>query len=99
MSLVTQEALTHVEASAHGIDVNASAVGIDEERMLPLVQQTATEGMDVPIYLETSNLEVVLSFAKEHGFAVIGLCIDERMQSFPFNNCIQRREFASILAD
>ncbi|HAL60848.1 MAG TPA: hypothetical protein DCP08_00385, partial [Chloroflexi bacterium] len=103
MSLVRQEALAQVEAGAQVIDVNVSAVDVDEERILPLAVQTVAEVVDVPISIDTANyealaaalaicpgkplvnsvtgeeasLEAVLPLVKEHGCAVIGLCMDE----------------------
>jgi len=103
MSLVRQEALAQVEASAQVIDVNVSAVDVDEERTLPLAVQTVAEAVDVPICIDTAHhqalraalavcpgkplvnsatgeaasLEAVLPLVKEHGCAVIGLCMDE----------------------
>ena len=55
MSLVRQEALAQVEAGAQVIDVNASAVDVDEERILPLAVQTVAEAADVPICIDTTN--------------------------------------------
>jgi len=103
MSLVRQEALAQVEAGAQVIDINVSAVDVDEERTLPLAVQTTAEAVDVPICIDTANhkalraalavcpgkplvnsvtgegasLEAVLPLVKEHGCAVIGLCMDE----------------------
>lgn len=55
MSLVRQEALAQVEAGAHIIDVNVSAVDVDEERTLPRAVQTVAEAVDVPISIDTAN--------------------------------------------
>jgi len=103
VSLVRQEALAQVEAGAQVIDVNVSAVDVDEERMLPMAVQTVVEAVDVPISIDTANhealaaalavcpgkplvnsvtgeessLEMVLPLVKEHGCAVIGLCMDD----------------------
>jgi len=55
MSLVRREALAQVEAGAQVIDVNVSAVGVDEERTLPLAVQTVAEAVDVPICIDTAN--------------------------------------------
>ena len=59
MSLVRQEALVQVEAGAHIIDVNVSAVDVDEERILPLAVHTAAEAVDVPICIDTANHEAL----------------------------------------
>jgi len=59
MSLVRQEALAQGEAGAHVIDVNVSAVDVDEERILPLAVQTVAEAVDVPISIDTANYEAL----------------------------------------
>lgn len=55
LSLVRQEALSQVQAGAQVIDVNVSAVDVDEERILPLAVQTVAEAVDVPICIDTAN--------------------------------------------
>jgi len=55
MSLVRRETLAQVKASAQVIDVNVSAVDVDEERLLPLAVQTVAEAVDVPICIDTAN--------------------------------------------
>lgn len=55
MSLVCEEALAQVEAGAHVIDVNVSALDVDEERMLPSAVQEVASVIDVPICIDTSN--------------------------------------------
>ncbi len=55
MSFVRKEALAQVEAGAEVIDVNVSAVDMDEERILPLAVQTVAEAVDVPICIDTAN--------------------------------------------
>lgn len=55
MSLVRQEALGQVEAGAEIIDVNVSAVDVDEERTLPQAVQTVAEAVDVPISIDTAS--------------------------------------------
>lgn len=55
MSFVRQEALAQVEAAAQVIDVNVSAVDVDEERILPLTVQTVAEAVDLPISIDTAN--------------------------------------------
>jgi 5-methyltetrahydrofolate--homocysteine methyltransferase len=59
MSLVRQEALTQVEAGAQIIDVNVSAVDVDEERMLLLAVQTVAEAVDLPISIDTANYKAL----------------------------------------
>ena len=55
MSLVRQEALAQLEAGAQVIDVNVSAIDVDEERILPMALQTVAEAVDVPISIDTAN--------------------------------------------
>jgi len=55
MSLVRQEALAQLEAGAQVIDVNVSAIDVDEERILPMAVQTVAEAVDVPISIDTAN--------------------------------------------
>jgi len=59
VSLVRKEALTQVEAGAQIIDVNVSAVGVDEERILPLAVRTVAETVDVPVSIDTTNHEAL----------------------------------------
>jgi len=59
MSLVCQEALAQVGAGAQVIDVNVSAVGVDEERVLPLAVEAVAEAVDVPISIDTANYEAL----------------------------------------
>jgi len=122
MSLVRQEALAQVEAGAQVIDVNVSAVDVDEEGILPLAVQTVAEVVDVPICIDTANyealgaalaicpgkplvnsvtgeeasLEAVLPLVKEHGCAVIGLCMDE--EGIP-KEAQRRLEIANKIVD
>lgn len=55
MSLVRQKALIQAEAGADIMDVNVSAVDVDEETILPLAVQTVAEAVDVPICIDTAN--------------------------------------------
>ena len=55
MSLVRHEALAQVEAGAQIIDVNVSAVDVDEERTLPMAVQAVAEVVDVPICVDTAH--------------------------------------------
>ncbi len=55
MSLVREEALVQVEAGAQVIDVNVSAVDVDEDTVLPLAVQTVAEAVGVPICIDTAN--------------------------------------------
>jgi len=55
MSLVRREALAQVEAGAQVIDVNVSAVDVDERTILPLAVQTVAETVGVPLCIDTAN--------------------------------------------
>jgi len=59
MSLVRQEALAQVEAGAQIIDINVSAMDVDEERVLPLAVETVAEAVDLPICIDTANHEAL----------------------------------------
>ncbi|MGB5933498.1 MAG: dihydropteroate synthase [Anaerolineae bacterium] len=59
MSLVRKQALAQVEAGAQVIDVNVSAVDVDEETILPLAVQTVAETVHVPICIDTANHEAL----------------------------------------
>ena len=55
MDLVCWEAIRQVEAGADILDVNVGGPGIDEEMVLPLVVQTITGVVDVPLSLDSDN--------------------------------------------
>jgi 5-methyltetrahydrofolate--homocysteine methyltransferase len=59
MSKVRQDALAQVSAGAHAIDVNVSAAGVDETRILPLAVTAVGEAVGVPIVIDTSNREAL----------------------------------------
>lgn len=59
MSLVRREAMAQVEAGAQVIDVNVSAVGINEARVLPLAVEAVAEVVDVPICIDSTDLEAL----------------------------------------
>ena len=48
-----------MEAGVQVIDVNVSAVGVDEERILPMAVQTVAEAVDVPICIDTAHHEAL----------------------------------------
>jgi len=59
MSLVRQEALLQVKAGAQVVDVNVSAVDVDEETILPQAVQTVAEAVQVPICIDTANYKAL----------------------------------------
>jgi 5-methyltetrahydrofolate--homocysteine methyltransferase len=101
--IVREDATTQVAAGATILDVNAGVPGADEPALLQQVMRTVLEVTDVPLCIDTANLEAlgaalslyegkalvnsvngeerslgaVLPLVKEHGAAVIGLCMDD----------------------
>jgi 5-methyltetrahydrofolate--homocysteine methyltransferase len=55
MSLVREEAGAQAAAGAQVIDVNVSALDVDEERTLPLAIKEVAGVVDVPICIDSSN--------------------------------------------
>lgn len=59
MSVVREEALAQVRAGADVIDVNVSATGLDERKLLPLAVQAVAEVVPVPICIDTADPEAL----------------------------------------
>jgi 5-methyltetrahydrofolate--homocysteine methyltransferase len=59
MSVVREEALAQVRAGADIIDVNVSAPGLDERKLLPLAVQAVAEVVPVPICIDTADPEAL----------------------------------------
>jgi 5-methyltetrahydrofolate--homocysteine methyltransferase len=57
MSLVRRDAVAQLEAGAQVIDVNVSAAGVDEARVLPLAVEAVAEVVDVPICIDSTDLK------------------------------------------
>jgi 5-methyltetrahydrofolate--homocysteine methyltransferase len=55
MSMVREEATAQVESSAHIVDVNVSALHVEQIAILPKAVQTVAQTVDVPICINTSN--------------------------------------------
>jgi 5-methyltetrahydrofolate--homocysteine methyltransferase len=55
MSLVREEALAQSAAGAQVIDVNVSALDVDEKRILPMAVKEVAGIVDVPICIDTSH--------------------------------------------
>ena len=59
LSLVKQEAMAQVEAGADVLDVNVGAAGVDEVDLLPKAVRLVIETVDVPVAIDTSNLQAL----------------------------------------
>jgi 5-methyltetrahydrofolate--homocysteine methyltransferase len=59
LSLVKQEAMAQVEAGADVLDVNVGAEGVDEASLLPKAVRLVMETVDVPVAIDTSNLQAL----------------------------------------
>lgn len=59
LSLVKQEAIAQVEAGADVLDLNLGAVGVDEVDLLPKTVRLLMETVDVPVAIDTSNLQAL----------------------------------------
>ncbi len=66
LELVRQEALAQVEAGADILDVNVGAAGVDEVDMLPKAVRVVMETVDVPICIDTANLEAMRAALAVH---------------------------------
>jgi 5-methyltetrahydrofolate--homocysteine methyltransferase len=59
LSIVREEALAQVAAGADILDVNVGATGVDEVGMLPLAAQAVAAVVDVPLCLDSRNVEAL----------------------------------------
>lgn len=59
MQTVQAEALAQVQAGADVLDVNVGAPGVDEVILLPRVVQAVMEVVDVPLCLDSHNVEAL----------------------------------------
>jgi hypothetical protein len=59
LSVVREEALAQVAAGADILDVNVGATGVDEVVMLPLAIKAVCEVVDVPLCLDSRNIEAL----------------------------------------
>jgi 5-methyltetrahydrofolate--homocysteine methyltransferase len=59
MSLIQMEAMAQVEAGAQVIDVNVSAVGIDEARVLPMAVEALAEVVEVPLCVDSTDVRAL----------------------------------------
>ncbi len=66
LEIVRQEALEQVEAGADVLDVNVGAAGVDEVDLLPRAAQLVLETVDVPICIDTPNVEALAAALARH---------------------------------
>ncbi len=66
LELVRKEALAQVEAGADILDVNVGAAGVDEVVMLPQAVRVVMETVDVPICIDTANLDALRAALAVH---------------------------------
>ncbi|MBU2601316.1 MAG: dihydropteroate synthase [Actinobacteria bacterium] len=59
LDVVREEARRQVAAGADILDVNVGATGVDERIMLPLAVQAVAEVVDVPLCLDSRNVEAL----------------------------------------
>jgi 5-methyltetrahydrofolate--homocysteine methyltransferase len=59
LEIVQQEALAQVQAGADMLDVNAAIFGVDERELLPQIIQSVLEIVDVPLCIDSANIEAV----------------------------------------
>jgi 5-methyltetrahydrofolate--homocysteine methyltransferase len=66
LSVVHQEALAQVEAGADVLDVNVGAAGVNEVDLLPKAVKLVMETVDVPICIDTADLEAMSAALAMH---------------------------------
>jgi 5-methyltetrahydrofolate--homocysteine methyltransferase len=66
LSIVHQEALAQVEAGADVLDVNVGAAGVNEVELLPKAVKLVMETVDVPICIDTADLDAMAAALAMH---------------------------------
>ncbi|OQY20863.1 MAG: pterin-binding protein [Anaerolineaceae bacterium 4572_32.2] len=66
LEIIRKEALAQVEAGADVLDVNVGAAGVDEVDLLPKAVRAVMETVDVPICIDTANLEALRAALAVH---------------------------------
>ncbi len=66
LELVRQEALAQVKAGADVLDVNVGAAGLDEVELLPQAVRAVMETVDVPVCVDTANLDALRAALAVH---------------------------------
>ncbi len=64
MDIVRKEALEQVAAGADILDVNVGMFGVDEVTLLPQTVKTVTETVDVPVCIDSNNIEALTAALK-----------------------------------
>jgi len=66
LSVVKEEAIKQVDAGAHVLDVNVGAAGVDEVDLLPKAVKLVLETVDVPVCIDTPNVEALAAALAVH---------------------------------
>jgi len=66
LEVVRREAAAQVEAGADVLDVNVGAAGVNEVEMLPRAVRAVMEVVDVPICIDTANVEALRAALEAH---------------------------------
>ncbi len=66
LDIVRREALAQVEAGADVLDVNVGAAGVDEAALLPQAVKMVMETEDVPVCIDTPDIEALASALAVH---------------------------------
>ncbi len=66
LEVVRKEAIAQVKAGADVLDVNVGAAGVDEVEMLPRAVRTVMEAVDVPVSIDTANIEALRAALEVH---------------------------------
>jgi 5-methyltetrahydrofolate--homocysteine methyltransferase len=67
LEVVRQEALAQVAAGADILDVNVGAAGVNEPELLPRAVRLVLEAVEVPIAIDTADLEALSAALAMHG--------------------------------
>jgi 5-methyltetrahydrofolate--homocysteine methyltransferase len=66
LDIVRQEAEAQVAAGADVLDVNVGAAGVDEVDLLPQAVRTVMEAVDVPVCIDSANVEALRAALAVH---------------------------------
>ncbi|MEE8392611.1 MAG: dihydropteroate synthase [Anaerolineae bacterium] len=66
LEIIRKEALAQVEAGADVLDVNVGAAGVDEVDLLPKAVRLVMETVDVPVCIDSANLEALRAALAAH---------------------------------
>ena len=72
LDIVSQEALTQVQAKADILDVNVGTTGVDEVALLPQAVRAVMDTVDVPLCIDSSNPRALAAALKTYqGKAIV----------------------------